>query len=1177
MGAVYRAEDTRLMRAVALKFLARDAVADSSLRQRFTHEAQALAALDHPNICTLYEIDECEGEVFLAMAFIDGPTLQQKIQERPLKLEEAFEIARQVGEGLEAAHDRGVIHRDVKSSNILLTSKGQARITDFGLAVLAGRTRLTQSGALVGTPSYMSPEQARSETADARSDIWSLGVVLYEMVSGSLPFGGQTAEAAIFAILHGEPEPLTALRSGVPLELDRVIAKALAKNPVERYQHVADMLVDLRLVRKALESRPTPVAPTREPPEPVAASIGQALGHYRLEEKLGEGGMGIVFRALDTHLGRPVAIKVLKAGRAGAEQKRRFVQEAKAASALNHPNIVHIYDISESGGVDYIAMEFVEGETLDRLIPPRGMKLNVALRHAIAIAGALAKAHAANIVHRDLKPSNIMAQPDGVVKILDFGLAKLLEPGGSAAFAADDRPQSEEGTIVGTLAYMSPEQAQGGAVDQRSDIFSFGTVLYEMVTGRRAFQGSNRGATMAALLAQEPPPPGELAAGIPLELDSAILRCLRKDPRRRWQSFTDLNVVLGDLLEESESGKGAPAARRKAARIPLWAAVLTSAVLMLGAGTAWWLQSHKKTALVEQRLARVTFDSGLAVGVTASRDGRLMAYASDRSGEGNIDIWLQWLDPAVGRQPIRLTNNPANDVFPSLSPDGSRVVFRSARDGGGLYILDTLAGEPAGGRARKLVDGGVFPRFSPDGRRIAYMQYSSSGIASTNRLCVISADGGVPQAIHPEIGIPVAPNQVYPVWSPDGKYLLFMGIKAGNPPVRDWWVAPVDGGPAVGAQIDKVIPATGAAQPPMLWARGQILFLRGSVVDGYNLFSAAIAEKSWALGQPVRQVTSGPGIKTGAALLPDGGLLFDNTSQSSQVGVAPFAVSSASVTGDVSLLTRDAANHFRASVSSDGRFVALGLTAGLEGTQRQIRVLDMSRGSETQIPLPGGLAFVSPHISTDGTLIAYTDYSGAKSVGFAVLPDGSGTRQICDGCSVADVFPGGKAVLVAEGGAYLKMDLDSGRRTPVFSPRPGRVRDARLSDDARWLVVLHDSPSGENAIFMLPLDILPVAEERWIPVAAGPWWVTTPRISPGAEWVLYGSDRGGEVAVWAHRFDAAARKPVGEPHLVLHRSFGYTTGSPRFELFLEVTRDKLFVPDLQYTGSVWMAKTDLRQ
>ena len=231
--------------------------------------------------------------------------------------------------------------------------------------------------------------------------------------------------------------------------------------------------------------------------------IGQTLGHYRIDSKLGEGGMGVVYRAFDTHLDRAVAIKVLRPdATASPDRKRRFVQEAKSASALNHPGIIHIYDIDTAdlpdGPTDFIAMEFVPGKTLDQCIGKNGLSLKDALKYGIQIADALARAHAAGIVHRDLKPANIIVADDGRVKLLDFGLAKLTEKidddpeGATATMAAQESPQTEEGAIVGTVAYMSPEQAEGRKVDGRSDIFSFGSVLYEMVTGRRAFEGANK-------------------------------------------------------------------------------------------------------------------------------------------------------------------------------------------------------------------------------------------------------------------------------------------------------------------------------------------------------------------------------------------------------------------------------------------------------------------------------------------------------------------------------------------------------------------------------------------------------------------------------------------------------------------------------------------------------------
>ena len=230
--------------------------------------------------------------------------------------------------------------------------------------------------------------------------------------------------------------------------------------------------------------------------------IGRRLLHYEIAEKLGEGGMGVVYKARDTHLDSFVAIKVLPPENvADPQRKARFVQEAKAASALNHPNITHIYDISSDGGVDFIAMEYVAGKTLDHLIGRKGLALNETLKYAIQIAGALARARAAGIVHRDLKPSNIMVDEHGLVKVLDFGLAKLTETvtTGEDAPTQTLRAATEKGMVVGTAAYMSPEQAEGIKVDARSDIFSFGSVLYKMRTGEQAFHGSSRLSTTKEL------------------------------------------------------------------------------------------------------------------------------------------------------------------------------------------------------------------------------------------------------------------------------------------------------------------------------------------------------------------------------------------------------------------------------------------------------------------------------------------------------------------------------------------------------------------------------------------------------------------------------------------------------------------------------------------------------
>lgn len=254
MGVVYKAEDTKLNRTVALKFLRPDAIGDEESKCRLLQEARAAAALDHPNICTVYEIEEADGHTFLAMAYVHGETLNEKVRRRPLALDEALNIAAQAAEGLQAAHEIGIVHRDMKCANLMVTGKGQVKVMDFGLAHLAGGTRLTKTGTIMGTPSYMSPEQVRGEDFDHRTDIWSLGIVLYEAVTGRLPFRGDSSQTLALAIQNQEAEPVTALRAGLPLELDFVLGKALAKERAARYQHADELAVDLRNLSKTAGS-----------------------------------------------------------------------------------------------------------------------------------------------------------------------------------------------------------------------------------------------------------------------------------------------------------------------------------------------------------------------------------------------------------------------------------------------------------------------------------------------------------------------------------------------------------------------------------------------------------------------------------------------------------------------------------------------------------------------------------------------------------------------------------------------------------------------------------------------------------------------------------------------------------------------------------------------------------
>jgi predicted Ser/Thr protein kinase len=358
--------------------------------------------------------------------------------------------------------------------------------------------------------------------------------------------------------------------------------------------------------------------------------VGRTVLHYQVLEKLGAGGMGEIYKAQDTRLNRFVAIKVLTSAATGdPDRRRRFIQEAQAASALNHPNIITIHDIVTDGGTDFMVMEFVSGKTLVDLIPKGGLRGPQVLKYSVQMADALQAAHNAGIVHRDLKPGNVMVTESGLVKILDFGLAKLTDRGplntlspNDATLTMAEAPLTVEGSIIGTVSYMSPEQAQGKKVDTRSDIFTFGVVLYEMVTGARAFGGDSTLTTLSAILRDDVRPVAEFAPEAPPQLELVIRRCLKKSPDDRWQTMKDVLMALSALKHESDSGMlhrtrlmGPPPPRpggqpvgqkRMGVPGPVLAAAL-SALIVLGAiagGTVWWKRHHQPPAPAEAVVAQ---------------------------------------------------------------------------------------------------------------------------------------------------------------------------------------------------------------------------------------------------------------------------------------------------------------------------------------------------------------------------------------------------------------------------------------------------------------------------------------------------------------------------------------------------------------------------------------------
>ena len=509
----------------------------------------------------------------------------------------------------------------------------------------------------------------------------------------------------------------------------------------------------------------------------MVLSPGARLGPYEIQAAIGAGGMGEVYKARDARLGRDIAIKVLPVEASmDTERRDRFEREARAIAALNHPNIVTIHAVEESGGVPFFTMEYIEGKTLRDLIPAHGLPLDQLLKIAIPLTDAVAAAHEHGILHRDLKPANVMVTAEGRVKVLDFGLAKLKEalvrmPDGSQL----TREATGEGRILGTVAYMSPEQAEGKPVDQRSDVFSLGVVLYEMVTGQRPFKGDTSVSIISSILKDTPGSVTDLRPELPRDLGKIIKHALNKDPEHRYQTAKDLRNDLEALKEDLDSGELRTSTTRPAPGLRpsrpwwMWAGALLVAVGLVVAGifVSRSLKKPEPAAAArpfgEIKLTRLTSDGNVGGAVAVSPDGRYVAYAFV---EGNRQgLRVRQTDTSAAVQVVAPEETTFGIVGVTFTPDGSRLYYlRYEKDRGiaNLYEVPVLGGTAP----RKLledVDRGV--GFSPDGKRFSFLRGFPG---KSSEILVANADGTGQRTLAAR----KAPNlfvYVSPAWSPDGR------------------------------------------------------------------------------------------------------------------------------------------------------------------------------------------------------------------------------------------------------------------------------------------------------------------------------------------------------------------------------------------------------------------------
>jgi serine/threonine protein kinase/6-phosphogluconolactonase (cycloisomerase 2 family) len=738
----------------------------------------------------------------------------------------------------------------------------------------------------------------------------------------------------------------------------------------------------------------------------MSLEAGTRLGPYEIVSRIGAGGMSEVFKAHDPRIRRDVAIKVLPPGLAKFKDRlHRFEQEARAVGALNHPNLLTIFDFGSEEGRPYIVTELLEGQTLRMVLRENGTAVKLSIRKAvdygIQIANGLAAAHERGVVHRDLKPENLFVTRDGRVKILDFGVAKLRSADESTLSDEDTMEQdTSPGTVIGTVGYMSPEQVRGQVADGRSDIFSFGTVMYEMVSGEHPFRGDSPADTMSAILREEPPELSAKNANVTPGLERVIRHCLEKSPEQRFHSARDLAFHL-DMLS---NGSGSmPTVETPLVSRRTWMnglLILLLATLAFLAG--WSLRSRfESRERPSTRFTQLTHQAGVEIFPALSPDGESFVFVS------NGDIFLQRVN---GRNAINLTKRcTQDDTQPAFSPDGSMIAYRSECEGGGIFVMG------ATGEAARRITGTCFnPSWSPDSKRLVCgtesISYTPTSRGQLSELWVVNIDSG-------QRSILLQKDGVQPSWSPHGNRIAYWGMD-GESAQRDLWtIDPSAKDPA--SSIVRVTDDGAVDWNPVWSADGRSLYFGSDRGGAMNLWRVGINEESGKPRGSVEPVTLPSPFPAHFSLARNGRrMLFAAVQQKDTLRVASFDP----VAGTIPAAPRPVLDGtfliFSSAVSPDGRFVAMTNRGG----QEDLFVVEIETGEIRQLT-----------------------NDAARDRGVSWSPDG---RQIYF-YSQRDDFRYEIWRINADGSGLTRMTRTTGRS--VWYPS--------VSRDGRWLAFYNDERS----------------------------------------------------------------------------------------------------------------------
>jgi Tol biopolymer transport system component/serine/threonine protein kinase len=821
-----------------------------------------------------------------------------------------------------------------------------------------------------------------------------------------------------------------------------------------------------------------------------AASAAEAIGPYLTIRQLGSGGMGEVFLAHDASLGRDVAIKLLPEHLASeADNLARLRQEARTASSLNHPNIITIYEIGEHDSGAFMAMEYVDGTTLRDLLGSGAVPVRKALQIAAQIADGLAAAHKRGLVHRDLKPENVMITTDGVVKILDFGLAKSAETPGAIG--------SDPGTIVGSYGYMAPEQARAGSVDYRADQFALGAILYEMLTGSRAFDGASGVETLFMIVRDEPQAVSQIAPHVPAPVRWVVDRCLSKDADDRYVSTRDLARELQYIRDHfSEAGVATPIRDEenvgaKIKRIWPIAAVIVAALAIGAVATAIVRRPAPRTITSERYLTYSGNDYSPAV----SPDGKLIAFSSNR--DGTLRIWIKQV---AGGGEVALTSGV--DDFPRFSHDGSMVLYAHAEQGrpASLWRIPVVGGE-----ARRVVDNAGTGEWSPDGKQIAFTRNVVGEVDNAaSILFVANADGGSPRELTRSPATLVA----HPRWSPDGKWIATVGARGRTAQSILLTNA------ATGETKFLAVPPKAGEVSSVIWNADSesVLYVRAESVEAVVGSSAQIVRhdidkdvfetvgwtshngvvldvledgklvldvrsprdnlRELGLGGAAAEqwITRGNSSDRQPVYAPDGKTLLFTSNRSGNLDL--WTIDRA--TGAVRRVTDDAAEDWDPAYTRDGQKIVW--SAGRSGNL-EIWIANADGSDAHQISKDGYDA-ENPSATADGQWIVYNSFHPDKSGVWKVKPDGSGASLVVAGrTAVPEVSPDGRYV------AYIANARTVGNEIRVASVADGadtgfqiQIRNTRRTTsimgrmrwmpDGRAIAFLGQDPTGVNGVFV---------------------------------------------------------------------------------------------------------------